>query len=818
MNVEELVKLIDNQNEPGLAEFLHQDPVKLLELYEHIINTQSLSLYAPTLYVIQHWTATLLNAFGAEIIVPILVHQYKNLPSGNILSDTTIAHALQLTNNVMLTRQIKLNYILSQLSVAPFDGLKMLRYEILRTSTPTEEQPWPKITERVWTDILTIYERDHLVLAKNIISLLRFEHIPKYLFEKIITKEYYHDGFTAKVLSVLCASISDMDLQYLYPKIIERCISITQDDSQPFASLEAFELMTTILEKKEFDFSQYFDRLLPNTVKSMVYSEEEIAYASENQEDAEYKAHGMGDWTTRKASAHFLDELSLQYENKLAVAIAPITSDYLNSMEWKEREVGVFLLGAVAKGFESNSTDYLNTFVPKIIDAMSDAHPLVQAMACWSISRYFSTICKQNAYNIELLVKKLILLMSDLSQHMRQSATASLCVLAEDYPSAVESQIFEIHETCRHLLPQYQGVTFAAFCDLVSTSIEKITNEVTKNHLAVLDLPVLMNVQNVRLDELTNVSIVETITSLLPYLSVQDLQPYAERLYKHGTKVIHDYVQGTGQDDFGTSALGLVGVLVERYPLPEDVFTEEHDIISLILDVIRNDRDQQAALATIGDFAIGPTSRNVLLPKLDQVVPLVLSMNGPRPIMQNMYYAVYEMLFTYGERMLPYVLTIGERLLNYVPMTNTFTTEVALHAISAEPFKRFPELRTRLGAMFRLNKGDDEKVNGKYLDRYTIALCKTLANLNSVDGLSENIYNQFVEYIMFNYSLDSITFKMKEEIGEGLHAFEKLKIARSDAQPTLIHAALLMRRVLQIHKNMLQDCQIKRFIDLDVVQ
>ncbi|KAI5810296.1 armadillo-type protein [Peziza echinospora] len=214
-------------------------------------------------------------------------------------------------------------------------------------------------------------------------------------------------------------------------------------------SLDAAEFWLTAGENDQLKMGlgPYLDKIIPTLLKSMVYSDEDIArlagagddadeedkaedirpvFAKSKQrllptgENVEVESNGKtpgeqaldelsdgevddysddeddddGDedpedrWNLRKCSAAALDVLASVYHQPIFNIILPYLKDNIRSDQWPYREAAVLALGAVADGCLEAVVPHLPELIPYLLTLLNDPEPLVRQITCWTLGRY----------------------------------------------------------------------------------------------------------------------------------------------------------------------------------------------------------------------------------------------------------------------------------------------------------------------------------------------------------------------------------------------------------------------------------------------
>ncbi|KAF8473431.1 armadillo-type protein [Kalaharituber pfeilii] len=214
-------------------------------------------------------------------------------------------------------------------------------------------------------------------------------------------------------------------------------------------SLDAAEFWLTAGEHDQLKMGlgPYLDKIIPTLLKSMVYSDEDIARLAGAGDDAdiedkaedikpvfakskhrlpngesvevpesatngsktpgeialdelsdgeidEFSDDEEGDddpedrWNLRKCSAAALDVLAGVYHQPIFDIILPYLKDNIRSEQWHFREAAVLALGAVADGCMDAVAPHLPDLIPYLLTLLNDGEPLVRQITCWTLGRY----------------------------------------------------------------------------------------------------------------------------------------------------------------------------------------------------------------------------------------------------------------------------------------------------------------------------------------------------------------------------------------------------------------------------------------------
>jgi transportin-1 len=211
-------------------------------------------------------------------------------------------------------------------------------------------------------------------------------------------------------------------------KDVVQYMLISTEDLDEMVALEACEFWLAVAEQPSMraDVEPFLPDIVPRLLKSMVYTDEDIAMLGgdeddynvadkasdinpslEHSRDKSHKVNGMNDrpttprqvdsenadedaesydgysddeddeegyseWNLRKCSAAALDVLSNVYNAHLFEVIKPFLVQNIRSENWKIREASVLALGAIAEGCMDGVVPHLPELYPYLLSLLRD--------------------------------------------------------------------------------------------------------------------------------------------------------------------------------------------------------------------------------------------------------------------------------------------------------------------------------------------------------------------------------------------------------------------------------------------------------------
>ncbi|KAH9541786.1 hypothetical protein CY35_14G084100 [Sphagnum magellanicum] len=218
----------------------------------------------------------------------------------------------------------------------------------------------------------------------------------------------------AEVRKLVCAGLVqllEVQPSYLQPhmrNVIEYMLQANCDPDED-VSLESCKFWSTFCEAHlpQEMLREFLPRLISVLLNNMVYADDDEAlleaedikprfhqphvHGADGAEDNEEDDDLRNSWNLRKCSAAGLDILSTVFGDEILPILMPLVQARLSATTdsaWKEREVSVLALGAVAEGCISGLLPHLSQIVAFFVPLLEDKRPLVRSITCWTLSRY----------------------------------------------------------------------------------------------------------------------------------------------------------------------------------------------------------------------------------------------------------------------------------------------------------------------------------------------------------------------------------------------------------------------------------------------
>ncbi len=158
-----------------------------------------------------------------------------------------------------------------------------------------------------------------------------------------------------------------------------------------FRNMKFFDDSQELVEQ-EYSFKEDLvdkdNEIMPRHHRSAAsHNSKETGQIEEEQEEEESDGY---EWNLRKCSAATVDCLSTCLDEQLFVpAVLPLIQGHLLSNDWKEVEVAILALGAIAEGCKDSLERHLPGLIPFLLEQQkTNPKPLVRSIATWTVSRF----------------------------------------------------------------------------------------------------------------------------------------------------------------------------------------------------------------------------------------------------------------------------------------------------------------------------------------------------------------------------------------------------------------------------------------------
>lgn len=407
------------------------------------------------------------------------------------------------------------------------------------------------------------------------------------------------------------------EIEPVFPFIINIMFSFFEQTENTILSLEACEFWLVLLEKSYASeiITPLLPKLIPVALRSVVYEENDtdvVCFLKENE------AQGTDDssnWTLRKASASFLDTLSIIIEeNVFFPEISQRILLMLNNTNPLVIEAGVLVLGAVVESVNKNNVSLI---VDYILKETNNYVGLVQRISYWALGRYAKKILnikqeeKSNVFykSIKTIIKGI----QKENKAIRIAAITALSFFCKENDKLLHAEantiikeisktfFYNDFETKRELC-----ITICSFSEIFKPFLEQ------KENIDLLMKPLLCIWENAE----ENVDlIIETISTIC----TKETNSYAKFLLEKAFETLNMYFEEkndlcTDADEeydeniyTASACLCLIGEIISKMDDSKLFFSAYKDKILYILTKCIDDQTQQIRqniFGLFGDMAI----------------------------------------------------------------------------------------------------------------------------------------------------------------------------------------------------------------------
>eukprot|EP00871_Galdieria_phlegrea_P002357 jgi/Galph1/3121/GphlegSOOS_G1761.1 len=454
--------------------------------------------------------------------------------------------------------------------------------------------------------------------------------------------------------------------------IIEYMLSASQDSATTVA-LEACEFWCTYTEMTGAKpiLRKFLSRLVPILLDNLVYSEEEIATLSadegvetmpdreqdirpflhyskskgirhgydasqgingevfsaqqkdsnpapQEEEDSDYSDEeedddvDLSEWNVRKCSASSLDTLSHVFQDELLTYLLPHLQPKLLSDAWQIRESGILALGAVAEGCLNGLKPHLPALVPFLLNLLSDSHPLVRVMSCWTLSRYAHWILEENVQKnsyFQPLLERLLENVLSRNKSVQAAACSSLATIEEEAGLEIIPYLEPVLKSLAFAFPKYQEKNLRLLYDVIGTLAQTVGNEFKKKEYIEIIMPPLISRWNSLSDDDKHLlPLLECLSAVFVSLG-EEGSPFAKPVFQRCMKIIHMTMMKTVEDQrenaFIYFSLDLVSALVESLASSFEPLARECNLLEILYHCLKDSDPEirQSAFAVVGELS-----------------------------------------------------------------------------------------------------------------------------------------------------------------------------------------------------------------------
>lgn len=354
----------------------------------------------------------------------------------------------------------------------------------------------------------------------------------------------------------------------------------------------------------------------------------------DDDDDDDDQSDSSASWNIRKCTAAALDCFSHNYADQILPYVFQELQKFLNSDEWVVKEAAILAIGAVAEGSLTGMIPHLPKLIPFLVECLSDKHPFVRSITCWTISRYTHWIvgCPQERH-FSLIMTHLPKCILDDNKRVQEAACSAFATLAEGACLELVPYLDQVLDTLVKAFDKYQHKNLLNLYDAVGTLAESVKCHLNQKKYIDLLLPPIIKKWNSLKDTDSDLfPLLECLSSVAVALC-DGFKPYAETVFRRCLSLVEQNLQQAiafnldpentevPNKDFVIAALDLLSGLAEG--LKEDIteLVATSNVINLtfqcLLDPVSEVR--QSACALLGDLTKACFS--LVRPHLPQIMP-----------------------------------------------------------------------------------------------------------------------------------------------------------------------------------------------------
>lgn len=492
--------------------------------------------------------------------------------------------------------------------------------------------------------------------------------------------------------------------------VVEYMLQANQDADEEVA-LEACEFWSTYCEAQmPLDLLRgVLSALVPVLLRNMVYADDDEAVldVEDQTEDAadtdqdlrprfhQSKAHGEngaeeeeeGDevinaWNLRKCSAAGLDMLSTVFGGDLLPVLMPQLQGQLSKPgdeHWKEREVAVLAMGAVAEGCISALLQFLPDLVQLLLPLLSDPRPLVRSITCWTLSRYSKWIVQgmedpKGVQQFDAVLQGLLSAILDPNKRVQEAACSAFATLEEEAAEELPLRLEPILTQLMFAFGKYQRRNLRILYDAIGTLADCVGPELQEpKYLNILMPPLVNKWKSLGDHDKDLFPLLECFTSIAQALG-QAFAPFTEPVFERCCNIARTqlHLRDAGaatpvayDHEFVVCALDLLSGLAEALGPTLEPLVARGDLVEMLLRCCGDEAldVKQSALALVGDLA--KACPNQLQPRLDEFLQICAAQLAPEllttermSVANNACWAIGEIAVKIRERVEPIVLPV----------------------------------------------------------------------------------------------------------------------------------------------------------------
>lgn len=407
-------------------------------------------------------------------------------------------------------------------------------------------------------------------------------------------------------------------------------------------------------------------------------------------------------WNIRKCTAAALDCLSHSYADEILPFVFQELQKTLNNDDWVVKEAAVLAIGAVAEGSLNGMLPHLPSLVPYLVECLSDKHPMVRSITCWTISRYTYWIIENpQERHFALVMNGLLKCILDNNKRVQEAACSSFATLAEGACLELVPYLNQILSTLVQAFDKYQHKNLLNLYDAVGTLAESVKQHLNQQKYIDILMPPIIKKWNMLNDtERDLFPLLECLSSIAVALC-EGFKPYSEAVFRRCLSLVEQNIQqgiafNSDQEnnempnkDFMIAALDLLSGLAEGLKGSITDLVASSNIIDLTLQCIVDSLPEvrQSSFALLGDLT--KACFDLVRPHIPQIMtPLAQNLQYEHvSVCNNASWAIGEIAVRMGGDIRQYVpLVLGQLLIIInqpsIPRTLLDNTAISIGRLS----------------------------------------------------------------------------------------------------------------------------------------
>lgn len=407
-------------------------------------------------------------------------------------------------------------------------------------------------------------------------------------------------------------------------------------------------------------------------------------------------------WNIRKCTAAALDCLSHTYADEILPFVFQELQKTLNHEDWVVKEASILAIGAVAEGSMTGMIPHLQSLVPYLAERMTDPHPMVRSITCWTISRYTLWIVQNpQERHFGLVMSGLLKCILDNNKRVQEAACSAFATLAEGASLELLPYLDQILTTLVQAFDKYQHKNLLNLYDAIGTLAEAVKHHLNQPKYIELLMPPIIKKWN---------SIGDTDSDLFPLLEClssiavalcEGFKPHAEPVFRRCLSIVDQSIKqclANSMDpennempnkDFMIAALDLLSGLAEGLKSDITPLVASSNIMDLTLQCMVDPLPEvrQSSLAVLGDLT--KACFEFVRPHVPQIMqPLAQNLQyNHASVCNNASWAVGEMAMVMRGDIRPYIpMILGQLLSNInqsdIPRTLLDNTAISIGRLS----------------------------------------------------------------------------------------------------------------------------------------